>query len=186
MIYMKGLKAKNLLALLDFIYNGEANICQEDLNDFLSLTEELQLKGLSGSSKADEIEEIFGHKKYINSVKLGSKIYSKSQTAVYKEEPPYTNPPQLSHEEGTVSILNEFNTSDILIKNTEELDVKINSMLTKVEGKWSCTVCEKNSTYKHHILQHIEANHIQGISHSCNQCGKVSRSRTALAVNKSF
>ena len=46
MIYMRGLKAKDLEATLSFIYHGEANIYQEDLDAFLALAEELQLKGL--------------------------------------------------------------------------------------------------------------------------------------------
>ena len=49
MIYMRGLKAKDLVAIVDFIYHGEANICQEDLDGFLALAEEFQLKGLAGS-----------------------------------------------------------------------------------------------------------------------------------------
>ena len=48
-IYMRGLKAKDLVAIVDFIYHGEANIYQEDLDGFLALAEELQLKGLAGS-----------------------------------------------------------------------------------------------------------------------------------------
>ena len=48
MIYMRGLKAKDLVAIVDFIYHGEANIYQEDLDEFLALAEELQLKGLTG------------------------------------------------------------------------------------------------------------------------------------------
>ena len=39
------LKAKDLEAIVDFIYHGEANIYQEDLDAFLALAEELQLKG---------------------------------------------------------------------------------------------------------------------------------------------
>merc|ERR1712129_423098 len=46
MIYMKGVKHNHLLALLDFIYTGEANIPEDELNQFLALAEELQLKGL--------------------------------------------------------------------------------------------------------------------------------------------
>ena len=37
MIYMKGLQAKDLVAIVDFIYHGEANIFQEDLDGFLAL-----------------------------------------------------------------------------------------------------------------------------------------------------
>ena len=47
MIYMRGLKAKDLVAIVDFIYHGEADIYQEDLDGFLAIAEELQLKGLA-------------------------------------------------------------------------------------------------------------------------------------------
>ena len=50
MIYMRGIKALELVAIVDFIYQGEANIYQEDLDGFLALAEELQLKGLSGAN----------------------------------------------------------------------------------------------------------------------------------------
>ena len=48
MIYMRGMQAKDLEALVDFIYLGEANILQENLGSFLAIAEELKLKGLSG------------------------------------------------------------------------------------------------------------------------------------------
>ena len=51
MIYMKGLRAKDLVAIVDFIYHGEANIYQEDLDGFLALAEELQIIGLAGSER---------------------------------------------------------------------------------------------------------------------------------------
>ena len=55
LIYMRGMKANNLLAILDFLYVGEANVFQEDLDAFLAIAEELKLKGLMGNS-----EERFG------------------------------------------------------------------------------------------------------------------------------
>ena len=52
-IYMRGIKSKDLVSLVDFIYLGEANVFQEDLDAFLALPEEMQLKGLSGSQNED-------------------------------------------------------------------------------------------------------------------------------------
>ena len=52
LVYMKGLNSENLLAIIDFLYCGEANVKQENLDSFLALAEELQLKGLMG--KGDE------------------------------------------------------------------------------------------------------------------------------------
>ena len=59
MIYIKGLKAKELGAIVDFIYHGETNIFQDDLDDFLAIAQDLQLKGLARSenSNSDDAAE---------------------------------------------------------------------------------------------------------------------------------
>ena len=62
MIYMRGLKVKDLVAIVDFIYHGEANIYQEDLDGFLALAEELQLKGLAPTKENVAEEPIGAHK----------------------------------------------------------------------------------------------------------------------------
>ena len=46
-IYMRGVKSENLVALVHFLYRGEMNIHREDLAVCLSLAEELQLAGFS-------------------------------------------------------------------------------------------------------------------------------------------
>ena len=46
---MRGIKEKDLVALVDFMYHGETNIFQDDLDVFLALAEDLHLKGLAGS-----------------------------------------------------------------------------------------------------------------------------------------
>ena len=56
LIYMKGMKASSLTAIIDFLYLGEANVFQEELDSFLALAEELQLKGLEGNSE-EEVPE---------------------------------------------------------------------------------------------------------------------------------
>ena len=47
LLYLKGVKYSELVAVLDFMYNGEVNIAQDDLNSFLNVASELQVKGLS-------------------------------------------------------------------------------------------------------------------------------------------
>ena len=51
---MKGIKAKDLVSIIDFIQQGETNICQEDLNGLLNFAEEIQLKGLVGTKTPNE------------------------------------------------------------------------------------------------------------------------------------
>ena len=50
LIYMRGLKSDDLMAIVDFLYLGEANIFQDSLDSFLALAEELQLKGLTNTN----------------------------------------------------------------------------------------------------------------------------------------
>ena len=45
--YMRGIKGKQLEEVANFLYNGEVNIDEDDIDDFLQ-AEELQLKGLVG------------------------------------------------------------------------------------------------------------------------------------------
>ena len=54
LIYMRGVKSEDLIAIIDFLYYGEANVFQENLNSFLVIAEELKLKGLTGQDIVDK------------------------------------------------------------------------------------------------------------------------------------
>ena len=41
LIYLRGVGSENLLAIVDFLYHGQANVFQENLDSFLALAEEL-------------------------------------------------------------------------------------------------------------------------------------------------
>ena len=45
LLYLKGITAKDMKALLNFMYHGEVNVIQDDLNSFLQVAEDLQIKG---------------------------------------------------------------------------------------------------------------------------------------------
>ena len=57
LIYLRGFRSKDLLSILDFLYFGEANVYQEDLDSFLAIAEEIQLKGLTGQTQSDTTKE---------------------------------------------------------------------------------------------------------------------------------
>jgi len=50
-LYLKGIKLKELQAVLNFMYHGEVNVAQDSLNNFLAVAEELAVKGLTTDSK---------------------------------------------------------------------------------------------------------------------------------------
>jgi len=47
LLYLKGVKYTDLQSVLNFMYNGEVNVAQEELNSFLAVAEELRVKGLT-------------------------------------------------------------------------------------------------------------------------------------------
>jgi len=192
LIYMRGLKSEDLVAIVDFLYFGEANVYQKNLDSFLAVAEELQLKDLMGSGAEKEVEENIKlqvpkkkipkqnqPKKYLPqeavSPEIGSDIFSQVAEAEF-------SPPQ----EGTVAVTDYTVAADL-----QDLDNKIKSMMIFSENVDArnrknriCKVCGKEGQMIN-IINHIEANHITGVSHTCNICGKTSRSRPALSMHKS-
>jgi len=53
LLYLKGVKYKEMVAILDFMYMGEVNVAQDELNSFLAVAEDLRVKGLTqGNSES--------------------------------------------------------------------------------------------------------------------------------------
>ena len=57
LIYLRGFQSKDFVSILDFLYFGEANVYEEDLDSFLAIAEEIQLKGLTGQTTTNMVEE---------------------------------------------------------------------------------------------------------------------------------
>ena len=93
LIYMRGLKSEDLVAMIDFLYFGEANVYQENLDSFLAVAEELQLKGLMGSGAEEEVEDI-------NKTTKQKKVPTSVQFT--KQE---SSTPDSPHLEGTVAVI---------------------------------------------------------------------------------
>ena len=175
LIYMRGLRATDLVAIVDFIYQGEANIYQDDLDGFLALAEELQLKGLARSEEETlEAKEEFMPKiqKPVEMKELVPKIPDNIIKQKTFENIAQNN---RNHENNAMVLVGSKQATNADI---DGLKVQINSMMEHVsegESKWKCNVCGKTAKTKQDIGRHIES-HIEGISYPCNQCGTVSRS----------
>ena len=176
LIYMRGLKSNDLVAILDFLYFGETNIYQENLNTFLSIAEELDLKGLNGK---DEEENR-------NITKPAQERLVQERTKQVSQNMNNSAPKNV--------IVSEFDygeqicTTEMTITqpkeqfsgNMQELDEKLDSMMTlgnnNVHNRRAtiCQVCGKEGM-RITIKDHIEANHLEGISIPCKFCEKTFR-----------
>eukprot|EP00092_Neocalanus_flemingeri_P013041 GFUD01014053.1.p1 GENE.GFUD01014053.1~~GFUD01014053.1.p1 ORF type:complete len:339 (+),score=79.24 GFUD01014053.1:46-1017(+) len=53
LLYLKGVKYTDLQSVLSFMYHGEVNVAQEELNSFLAVAEELKIKGLTQNNSKE-------------------------------------------------------------------------------------------------------------------------------------
>ena len=54
LLYMKGVSFSNLQSVLNFMYHGEVNVAQDDLNNFLAVAEDLRIKGLTQNTQGNK------------------------------------------------------------------------------------------------------------------------------------
>ena len=182
LIYMRGIKSNLLVTIMDFLYHGEANVLQDDLDSFLALAEEFKLRGLTGNSHSDEEQQ--------KETQKSSKRDFGQQPVQQIEQPIPNANHEIQYSDGkndkTVALA--YTRASLELHN---LDEQIRSMITKSDisagaGKGllaTCNVCGKEGSYRH-MPSHVEANHITGVSHSCDICGKTSRSRDALSHHR--
>jgi len=189
LIYMRGLKSEDLVAMIDFLYFGEANIYQENLDSFLAVAEELQLKGLMGSGAQEEVEE---NNKPTVPKKVPKPVQKRTYTKQELSIPDVTSSVETVEPspplEGTVAVTDYTVTADL-----QDLDAKIKSMIGFSEhniGRGAkpnqnakiCKVCGKEGLM-YQIREHIESMHISGISHTCIICGSVAKTRHSLRTH---
>jgi len=53
LLYLKGVQYEEILSVLNFMYHGEVNVAQEDLNAFLAVAEDLAVKGLTQNNNSE-------------------------------------------------------------------------------------------------------------------------------------
>ena len=169
LVFMRGVKSDDLLAIMDFVYKGEANVSQENLSSFLSIAEELQLKGLVMGKTENNPEQF--------QVDLPSEC-STTNTNANISKSSFYNPISNPEENQRQTILENFSG------NLRELDERVKSMMEKSQNRIEggkrfadlCKVCGKEG-FGGNIKEHIEANHLEGVVVPCRLCTKTFRSR---------
>ena len=183
LIYMRGLKVDHLVAMMDFLYSGEAKVLQENLDNFLAFANELQLKDLIGDQNIhDDVKHSLSPKKgleegFFSQVKPSLQRIGQIQAETLIER----------------EVKNKPKRTDFVFGAAEpelDIDKQIKSMMhstdhyiTYKNGKqkraFICKVCGKEAKDVD-IRRHIEAMHIRNVSRICDICGKTSSSRNGL------
>ena len=171
LVYMRGVLSENLTAIVDFLYHGEANLRQENLESFFVLAEEL--KGFLGENEEREEET------------RSAQLDPKSEPIAKEEEIGNlikTSARKIPNHKPAVLAIPDS-------EDFAELDKMVNSLMEKSENYVSgqrkdgkrafasiCKLCGKEGNGVD-IKRHIEANHLEGTSLPCNFCENTFRSR---------
>ena len=172
-----------------FLYFGEANVYQEDLDSFLAIAGEIQLKGLAGAGKTS-IMELLEERENVKQNAMTGK-YSFATSITGKREPTATpNTDALG-----IRPLKELPIQDYSGTDLSALEEKVKSIMEKGQNmipsgakgmrrrSFICKMCGKEGLSKDNG-DHIEANHLEGISIPCGSCGKTFSSRGSLGVHE--
>ena len=192
LIFMKGVTSAIVSALVDFLYMGEANILQENLDDFLALAEDLKLKGLRKRNHFEDGSKLCSptsdpKSKANSNHTLGTFPLVSTDTYDEKQSAPHA----ISGKDA--SSQNVQPNPDFAIEASQYYE-KVQSMMDKSEKTYLngarrafykiCKVCGKEGTGGN-IKAHIESNHLQGVLIPCNLCNENFASRNSLKLHKS-
>ena len=166
LIYLKGVTFSDLELVMRFIYLGEAEIDREDLQRFLEVSKELEIKGLTENGVPFDDSDI--------------NLMEHDETNDENEE----NPSELSETNlikketgeygfvlaGEETIQSEIETTEYVIKNIQEVS-RTNSKRKKSSGTCNlkCDDCEMQFSSHGSLLNHKRYKH-EGVMYSCNFC----------------
>ena len=174
---LEGLSKQDLDNILNYMYNGEVNIYQEDLDRFLSVAQRLKLEGLLEGKQEKEDngyqrmpsqkpETIDPHS--VTTKELDQKMQRKRMA------------PKLERSNNIISL----NTTQ-----NDEVYATINENLEVLDGgHFKCRLCGKDSlgmkrNARQNMKNHVET-HLEGLTYTCQHCGKEFRSTHTLNNHK--
>ena len=185
-IFMRGIRKDELSAVIDFLYCGEANVLQKNLESFLDIAGDLKVKGLQRD------------KNVTAQLKETQQKEKEKEMAIHLGKP-NPKPPSKRKEtqvnNSTHEIKCEPNAEETktLIDQLKMHREKVMSMLEKSERHistesynlraYSCKVCGKEGV-KTNMEKHIEVHHMENIALGCSHCGNTFGSTTALVHHK--
>jgi len=168
MLCLNGVSSQDLNNILDYIYNGEIQIYQDNLNRFLDVAERFKLEGLITGDQTLKDEDIYNDLESKSPLK--PQQLERTQNHKVQSENFVAN--NVKYQE--IALISADFTS------IEELNQKIEEeIILEGPGVYKCARCLKTYNKRFNLKEHIEI-HFEGLSFPCKVCGKDFRSRTVL------
>ena len=200
LLCLHGISSSELDQMLNYVYNGEVMIHQEELDRFLQTAQRFQLKGMlqQGIDDTEDKQEFKAEivdpenmynigavnniESYANDneklVDINNHHNHQQQQLQKTEFEAYPSIPQRQIKENTISKVNVTANGSMTI---EEIDEKIKEYMGRNDDRtYFCKYCGKSGVAKsQNMKNHIET-HLEGIQFSCQQCQNTFRLRGSL------
>jgi len=188
LIYLRGVKVQTLTNLVDFIYHGQVDLLEENLEAFLTLAQEMKLKGIENDGKSATTESLTTATPSPPQGPTNKRKRAKQEKVVPAE---VLDMEQTEYHDESTDSTKEFDNQTFRekteehgelsgITTIEEMDEKIQTVMSRVDGLWTCNICGKANRNRVNITTHIEGRHTEGVPVACTQCNQVFRNRDAL------
>ena len=179
LLYLGGVSSINLGFILDYIYQGEVNVYQEQLDSFLESAQKLEIQGLLGDKEDkqdnfNESEQDIGHMQNYNNAQVEDKSLIRMENAGNKMRRQYSKSSPMD--------VRKFDVNSL---TSEEIDKKMRELYEKTDQGWRCLVCDHTNKgqWSSNIRMHVET-HLDGLVYNCNICNKEFRCRNLLNSHK--
>ena len=174
-IYLKGINSVDLTNAMEFIYNGEVSINQENLEQFIETGKDLQIKGLDFQNRILDISEIISEQSDTHEDSKEKIIEENEHTSTNDNKIQDANEELFPESAETSDDVAKTQGKDLQLGKKEDLNNLINiqtqKIIKKKKEKWECQVCGKTSFKKQYLQRHAET-HIGGMSYVCPICNK--------------
>ena len=173
LLYLSSVSSENLQLILDYMYNGEVNLFQEQLDSFLESAQKLEEEGMLGA-KADHFNEEDSSKPIDIMQDLDNELEERQiveTECAQRRQIPRT----------PLNDITKFNVGSL---TPEEIEQKTKDLYERKGKVFSCLACEYTTSERANVRMHIEV-HFDGLLYTCSICSKEFRSKNSLIKHKS-
>ena len=189
-IYLRGIQYSEIESIMQFLYLGEARFHEDRVNEFLSVSKNLEIKGLAseicqtGANLKEQTDEFANHYSVQNDTKISNKhndpaveseeVYQLAGNDSGSRKRSKIDPPSKVPSFQCKECQREFNSQPALMYHKK----------SRHEGvKYKCDQCDYQVTAQHNLTQHIQSKH-EGINkYACNQCDYQAARQSSLTIH---
>jgi len=176
LLYLKNMKIRSLKQIVDFIYYGEVNVTEKDLESFINIAADLKINGIkdlddfSGSSKLrmlqkENLERIDDDISFVDPGQVQTSITEDCEQGQVSQEEFVKFLDEKVGKVGQEENSKSKNEVEIKYETKNDIEAEALSLMNKDfddDGhiSWSCEICKLSNNDKTKIRKHVQRKHL--------------------------